>query len=365
MRKPFALLAPLVARVVLAGCGGGARTEQGPPSAPQSTPVSATPSTATPPSSSPSASPSTRTVSTDAPTRPYVLRRRLHVGGQALPGRFYGVTARGDAWVALSVQGATSWGVGATAHRLPNGERGWLSTDGRYLLTASRWEDCGDDAGRHTCVIRLLDTSGEEPTRRLVMRRTIEVVGVTDQGVVVLTEGAALRWDELVWDAAGGADAVQSLEDSPPMTEWAMQGWEPGGFGLAGFEFSVGNVPGRWLGEIVDGQLRPRLRLRDNTEPGPGGRWVLGNPWMQTPAAQLPGPRTSRILRAWRLKAPGKPVRLRAPGGWSFAEADAAPSVVFWESADAFLALVLDARKGGDRLARCDIPLATCVTVAH
>lgn len=364
MRKPLAALALLVALVVVAGCGGEARTEQAPPSPPQSAPVSATPSTATPPSTPPSAPPSAGTVSTEAPTRPYVLRRRLHVGGQVLPGRFHLVTARGDAWVALSVQGSTFWGVGTTAHRLPHGERGWLSTDGRYLLTASRWEDCGGD-GRHSCVIRLVDTSGEEPSRRLVMRRTIEVVGVTDQGVVVLTEGAALRWDELLWDAAGGADAVQSLEDSPPMTEWAMQGWEPGGFGLAGFEFSAGNVPGQWLGDIVDGQLRPRLRLPDNTEPGPGGTWVLGNPWMQTPAAQLPGPRTTRILRAWSLKRLGKPVQLRAPSGWSFAEADAHPSVVFWESADAFLALVLDARKGGDRLARCDIPLATCVTVSE
>ena len=358
MRKPLALPALLVALVVVAGCGGEARTEQAPPSPPQSTAASSTPSTATPPSP-----PSTRTVSTDAPTRPYVLKRRLHVGGQSLPGRFYGVTARGDAWVALSVQGATFWGVGTTTHRLPNGERGWLSTDGRYLLTASRWDDCGDDAGRHTCVIRLLDTSGEAPTRRLVMRRTIEVVGVTDQGVVVLTEGAALRWDELVWDAAGGAHTVQSLQESPPMTEWAMQGWEPGGFGLAGFQFSAGNVPGQWLGDIVDGQVRPRLRLPDNTEPGPGGGWVLGNPWMQTPAAAVSGQRTSRVLRAWSLKRPGKAVQLRAPRGWFFAAAAADPSVVFWESADAFLALVLDARKGGDRLARCDIPLATCVTI--
>ena len=352
MRKPLALLALLIALVVVAGCVGEARTEQAPPSPPHSTPASPTP---TPPSAP--------TVSTEAPTRPYVLRRRLHVGGQVLPGRFYGVTARGDAWVALSVQGSTFWGVGTTAHRLPNGARGWLSTDGRYLLTASRWDVCGGDGG-HTCVIRLLDASGEEPTRRLVMRRPIEVVGVTDQGVVVLTEGAALRWDELLWDAAGGAHSVQSLEDSPPMTEWAMQGWEPGGFGLAGFQFSAGNVPGQWLGDIIDGQLRPRLRLPDNTEPGPGGRWVLGNPWMQTPAAQLPGPRTTRILRAWSLKRPGKPVRLRAPRGWSFAAAAADPSLVFWESADAFLALVVDTREGGDRLARCDIPLATCVTVA-
>ena len=357
MRK---LLTLLVALVVVTGCGGEARTEQAPPSPPQSTPASPTP---TPPPTSSPEPPSTPTVSTEAPTRPYVLKRRLHVDGQVLPGRFDLVTARGDTWVALSVQGSTSWGVGTTAHRLPDGARGWLSPEGRYLLTASRWEDCGDDGGRHTCVIRLLDTSGEEPARRLVMRRTIEVVGVTDQGVVVLTEGAALRWDELVWDAAGGARAVQPLEDSPPMTEWAMQGWEPGGFGLAGFEFSAGNVPGRWLGDIVDGQLRPRLRLPDNTEPGPGGRWVLGNPWMQTPAAQLPGPRTTRILRAWKLERPGQPVQLLAPRGWSFAEADASPSVVFWESADTFLALVLDARKGGDRLARCDIPLATCVTV--
>ena len=358
MRKPPAPLALLVALVVVAGCGGESRTEQaaGPP---QSTPSSPTSPTPTPPS----APPSTPTVSTEAPTRPYVLRRRLHVGGQVLPGRFYGVTARGDAWVALSVQGSTSWGVGTTAHRLPHGERGWLSTDGRYLLTASRWDACGGD-GRHSCVIRLWDTSGEEATRRLVMHRTVEVVGVTDRGVVMLTEGASLRWDELLWDAAGGAHTVQSLEDSPPMTEWAMQGWEPAGFGLAGFQFSAGNVPGQWLGEIVDGQLRPRLRLPDNTEPGPGGRWVLGNPWMQTPAAQFPGPRTTRTLSAWRLERPGKPVRLRAPRGWFFAEAAASGSPVFWEGADTFLALVLDARKGGDRLARCDIPLATCVTVA-
>ena len=352
MRKPLALLALLVALVVVAGCVGEARTEQAPPSPPHSTPASPTP---TPPS--------TPTVSTEAPTRPYVLRRRLHVGGAGASRPL--LRRHGTRRCLGGSLGAGVNVVGGGHDCAPASERGAGMAVDRRPLPPHRFAvgRLRRRRGRHTCVIRLLDTSGEEPTRRLVMRRTIEVVGVTDQGVVVLTEGAALRWDELVWDAAGGAHSVQSLEDSPPMTEWAMQGWEPGGFGLAGFQFSAGNVPGQWLGDIIDGQLRPRLRLPDNTEPGPGGRWVLGNPWMQTPAAQLPGPRTTRILRAWSLKRPGKPVRLRAPRGWSFAAAAADPSVVFWESADAFLALVVDTRKGGDRLARCDIPLATCVTV--
>ena len=37
--------------------------------------------------------------------------------------------------------------------------------------------------------------------------------------------------------------------------------------------------------------------------------------------------------------------------------------VVFWEDADTFVARVVDSRQSGDRLARCDMPLGTCVLV--
>ncbi len=345
MRK---LLVVVVALVVMTGCGGEDRAEQAAPSPPSSTSASPITSPALP-------------VSTAAPGRTYVLKGRLHVGEQVLPGRFYSVTARGDAWITDSGRESAFWGVGTTAHRLPAGDRGWLSTDGRYLLTASPWEDCGDDDVEPACALRLLDTTGQEPTRHLVMRRPIEVVGVTNQGVVVLTESAARRWDELVWDAASGDATVKTLVDSPPMREWAMQGWEPREFGPAGFEFNAGNVPGRWLGEIVDGELRPRLRLPDYTEPGPGGTWALGTRWLDVrpPAAQ--GLATTRTLRAWRVKGSGTPVQLRAPRGWSFAQAAAGASAVFWEDPDTFLALVVDSRMGGDRLARCVIPRAFCV----
>ena len=56
-------------------------------------------------------------------------------------------------------------------------------------------------------------------------------------------------------------------------------------------------------------------------------------------------------------------VRLHAPRGWSFA-ASGDGNVVFWESPAAFLVLVVDSRMGGDRLTRCNLPLATCVLVA-
>jgi hypothetical protein len=247
------------------------------------------------------------------------------------------------------------WGRGADAHRLPNGGRGWLSPSGRYLLTASRWEDCGDD-GKQICVIRVRDITGAEPGRRLVVRRPIEIVGVSDQGLVVLTESAAVRWDELVWDAAGGARAERTLRDSPPMRKWAMKGWDPIGFGPGGFEFT--NSLGHWLGEIVDGELRPLRRLPAiEAEPGPGGKWAVDTAWPTTRSY----PATKQVLRAWRLKGHRKPARLPAPRGWSFVRT-ATP--VMWENADTLLAVVVDSRKGGDRLVRCDLPLATCVTVA-
>jgi hypothetical protein len=353
MRK----LVALVALAVLVGCGGGPDTKDAAPSRPRATPSPTTPSPTKPSPTTPT-SPvtSTPTVSTSPPTGPYALKGRLHLGDQVVPGRFGVVTTRGRTWVAYSMDETMVWGMGADVHRLPNGGRGWLSPSGRYLLTASRWEDCGDDDGKQICVIRLLDTTGAEPTRRLVLRRPIEVVGVSNQGVVVLTESAALRWDELVWDAAGGASAEQTLTDSPPMTEWAMKGWEPIGFGHAGFEFT--NSLGHWLGKIVDGELRPLHRLpATETEPGPGGKWAVDTAWPPTHSH----PATKQVLRAWRLQGHAKPARLRAPRGWSFAQT---PTPVVWESADTFLAVVVDSRKGGDRLARCDIPLATCVTVA-
>jgi hypothetical protein len=302
-----------------------------------------------------------------------VLKGHLHVGGQVVPGRFWAVTAAGKAWVALPRQGSAVWGVGTTAHALRRGAEARLSADGRYLVVSSGSEAClGYDARRSTCVVRLLDATGKVAPRRLTIRRTmgrpgtamqVEVLGVTDQGAVVLNRFADHSWDDLVWDAAGGAHGTQPLTYLPPSRDWAVQGWEQGGFGPAGFEFSTGSGPERWLGEIVDGQLRPRVRLPENTTPGPGARWVLGTAWQQTRPGSASGPRTTRVLRAWRPQRRGKPVRLRAPHGWSFAQ-DTGPSPVSWESADAFLALLVDARQGGDRLARCDIPLATCVTLA-
>jgi hypothetical protein len=254
---------------------------------------------------------------------------------------------------------AMVWGRGAEAHRLPNGERGWLSPSGRYLLTASRWEDCdGGDEGKQICVLRVLDTTRAEPTRRLVLRRPVDVFGVSDQGLVVLTGSTAFRWEGLLWDAAGGDRDVQPLRESTPMTTWAMQWWDPIGFGPAGFEFSSGNVPGHWLGEIVDGELRPLRRLpATEAEPGPGGTWAVSTAWPTTHSY----PATKSVVRAWRLQGHAKQVRLRAPRGWSFAQT-ATP--VVWESTETFLAVVVDSRKGGDRLARCHIPHATCVIVA-
>ncbi len=307
------------------------------------------------------------------PTVPYLLKGRLHVDGAVLPGRYAGVVVRGKTWLGWERwDGPWAWGTGATTHPLPEGIVAKLSPGGRYLATVTGGEHCegvGLNLEGRPCTVRLRDTSGAEPDRRLRVTRTVVLVGVTDHGAVVLTEGAALRWDELVWDAAGGADAVQSLVDSPPLREWARQGWEPNGFGHAGFELHTGNVPGRWLGDIVDGEARLRFQIPDGVEPGPDGAWVLATRWAvsqnrrELKGALEPTTPTLRVRALGKRGRLGAPVPLQAPTGWFFARATPGDDAVFWEDADTFVARVVDSRQSGDRLARCDLPLATCVLV--
>lgn len=309
-----------------------------------------------------------------APSVPYLLKGRLHVGRAVLPGRYTGVLVRGRTWLGWERwDGPWTWGTGTTTHRLRARTVAKLSPSGRYLATVTGGEHCegvGLNLEGKPCTVRLHDTSGAEPDRRLRVGRTVVLVGVTDHGVVVLTEGAALRWDELVWDAAGGADAVQPLVDSPQLREWARQGWEPSGFGHAGFELHTGNVPGRWLGDIVDGEARLRFQIPEGAEPGPDGAWILATRWSVSRdqrrelkgALELTAP-TLRVRALGKRGRLGAPVPLHAPTGWFFARATPGDDVVFWEDADTFVARVVDARQSGDRLARCDLPLATCVLV--
>jgi hypothetical protein len=311
-------------------------------------------------------------VNTAAPTLPYLLKGRLYVEGQVLPGRYAGVIVRGKTWLGWEHwDGPRTWGTGATTHRLPAVNAAEISSDGRFIATVRGGEHCegvGLNSEHKKCVVSLLDTSGAQPPRRLVVPRTVVLAGVSDQGVVVLTEGAALRWNELMWDATGGADRVVPIEDSPGMREWAMHDWGPGSFGNAGFEFFTPNVSQRWLGELVDGEVRARFRIPEDVEPGPGGAWVLADPWWYQDgppelegALELTVPTfTGRTLgKRGRL---GAPVLLHAPTGWFFARVTV-DDMVYWEDPDTFLARVVDSRQSGDRLARCDLPLATCVLV--
>lgn len=309
-----------------------------------------------------------------APTVPYLLKGRLHVDGAVLPGRYAGVVVRGKTWLGWERwDGPRMWGTGTTAHPLPSGIVAKLSPGGRFLATAGD-KGCMGDAfkpGGNTCVIRLWDTSGAHSPRRLVRQtQQLELEGVTDHGAVLVSEYADRRWDELVWNAAGGSDAMQPLVDSAPLREWARQGWEPDGFGHAGFELHTGNVPGRWLGDIVDGEARLRFPIPEGVELGPDGAWILATRWSVSRnqrrelkgALELTAP-TLRVRSLGKRGRLGAPVPLHAPTGWFFARATPGDDVVFWEDADTFVARVVDSRQSGDRLARCDLPLATCVLV--
>jgi hypothetical protein len=312
----------------------------------------------------------TSSLSATSPTRPYLLAGRMHVGSQVVPGRYVGAVVRGKTWLAWRRwEGRRDWGTDASVHHLPAVNAAQVSPDGRFIATVSGGEHCEGvrlNREHEKCAVSLLDTSGSQPPRRLVVGRTVVLVGVSEQGGVVLTEGADRGWDELIWDPAGGADGLVPIEGSPEMQQWAMHDWEPGSFGVAGFEFFAPNVSQRWLGELVDGQVRPRVRLPEDVEPGPGGAWVLSDPWSRQPR-DLEGAleKTVPSLTARTLGADGglgPRVRLEAPTGWFFAEATT-DETVFWEDADTFVARVVDSRQSGDRLARCDLPAGSCVLV--
>lgn len=352
MRKLLALVAVLA----VSGCSADATAPQ------PAQPTEQTTSAGSPASG----------VLTAAPTRPYLLKGRLHVGRDVLPGRYAGLVVRGKTWLGWKRwDGPRFWGTDTTTHRLPAVNAVEISTDGRFIATVSGGEHCegvGLNREHKKCVVSLLDTSGTQPPRRLVVGRTVVLAGVSEQGVVVLTEGADLGWDELMWDATGGADGVVPIDDSPRMQAWAMHDWGPGSFGAAGFEFFAPNVSERWLGEFVDGQVRPRFPIPDAVEPGPGAAWAIGTAWASLGQRRLRAAfePTTATLRARTLGKQGKlgePVRLRAPAGWFFARGPQPGDVVFWEDADTFLVRVVDSRQSGDRLARCDLPLATCVLV--
>lgn len=318
-----------------------------------------------------SASTPTSGVSTAAPTVPYLLKGRVHAGGQVMPGRYAGFAVRGKTWLGWERwEGRRTWGTDTTAHRLPAVNAVEMSPDGRFIASVSGGEHCegvGLNTEHNTCIVSLVDTSGAQDPRRLVVARTVVLAGVSDQGVVVLTEGAGLRWNELMWDATGGADGVVPIEDSPAMRAWAMHDWGPGSFGNAGFEFFAPNVSQRWLGELVDGQVRARFRIPRDVELGPGGAWVVRHPWLggwrDLKGALEPTTATLQARSLGKHGNLGAAVQLRAPADWSFARAAEPGDVVFWEDADTFVARVVDSRQSGDRLARCDLPLATCVLI--
>lgn len=340
------LLVPALA-LLLAGCGTGVTsTDETAASSPASTPAKAD---------------APAPVSPVPPEHAYVLKNRLHVGGQQLPGKYAGLTSHGDTWIAY-VRGGDSpgwiWGVGTTVHPVP-GAVVQLSPRGRYVATATD-NGCSVDEG--ACVLRFFDTRTGRKAR-LGLRGRFDLIGVTDQGAVLVKEGNPQSRGHKVWEAARGATSTRPVVEVGVMSGWAMNDWDAA-FGNAGLTLCCGNIRGQWLGELVDGEVRRGRPIPKDVEPGPAGHWWVLNAWInrvpRTPGAGRVA--TTRAIEVRQVRDDGGHVRLPAPEGWTFAAADWS-GVVQWEDADTFLARVVDARGGGDRLARCDIPLATCVLV--
>ncbi|NYD55843.1 hypothetical protein BKA08_000081 [Nocardioides marinisabuli] len=300
------------------------------------------------------ATPSPTSISTSAPSVPFVVDERLHVDGTQVPGRWWGVESRGQQWLAQQADGSWwSGGPGRDTGRIAAelDQPPVLSPDGGYVAMI--------DLGQGAPVLTGFDTEpageglGAAPVDlpRSEGGTTIRVRAVTDQGDVVV-QGSRTA---LVWRAGtGDQTTVLDLSRTAPGQQ-VLEATAAGLVVVDGLDSDPQSVPAYLADLSPDGRLTRTgtLPLYDDLEVSPGGtRLVL------SPPATLGGEVESVGSLEARAVAGGEEVRLAAPDGWGFAVGTWA-----WED-DRTLVAELHADDGrpaaSPQLARCDAATGVC-----
>lgn len=332
-REP--LLAAAAMLLVVAGALGAVRLLAGDDRDPAPAPAPAPTSSATP---SIGPSQADAPLSRSAPSRPYVLDRRLHVDGQQVPGDdWWSVRPAGDAWIAARGMPVTWWwGRGPDAQPLPGGEdvTPQLSPGGRYVALARIVDGNG--------IVTVLDTrSGQDVPGTPADLGPVRpedgayVVAVTDDPTVVIRRGAGyVTWSREA--TSGTLSGRQVLAATPAGVVVADDdGTRP----------ALASLSPR-------GDLTPLRDLpeHDALAVSPGATWLVWAP-LGTLGGEVTGI-TSLEVAALDGAAPDT---LVTPDGWAFR-----PQTWQWEDDDHVLAVAVDDR-ARERLVRCRPQPASCV----
>lgn len=301
------------------------------------------------------------TLSTGAPTVPYVLDQRLYVDGRQVPGDWWFVESRHGVWVAQRTDGAWWWGgpgveaglIDATIEQAPvispNGRyiAYVVVIDGRALVNGFTTGPSGEGFGPPPA-----DAPSTEDGVAVTVR------AVTDDGEVILQgTRTSLMWPT-VYD---GEQAVVDLSETAP-DQVVLQA-TPAGLvvvdGANGAVDATSTAP--YLATVSpDGRLTRAATLPtyDALDVSPSGAWLV-----RSPAGTLGGEVTSvATLWAQRVGSGDDEVVLEAPAGWGFAN-----NVWAWEDDETLVSVLLPADGDESRRARpvrCSVALGECRALA-
>ncbi|WP_193609861.1 hypothetical protein [Nocardioides lijunqiniae] len=295
-------------------------------------------------------------VSTEAPTVPYVVDGRLYSGGEQVPGQWWALQTGGEVWLATQSDGSWWWGRPGGEPRRLEGEvqqSPALSPDGRYVawidvssgqavLTGADTQPAGEGFG--AAPIEDLPTSEEGVG--------LTVPAVTNEGDVFVTGWRTrLMWRAQFEDQRTVVDLAETAPGQRVLQATAA--------GLVVVDESDGPTDSATTAPYlatVSGEGRidevAQLPTFDSVEVSTGGTWLV-----RSAAGTTVGDVTGTGTLQAQPTEGGDEVVLQAPQGGAFGN-----SSWHWEDDDNLIAWVMPAgRDDGGQAARCNIRIGDCV----
>lgn len=271
----------------------------------------------------------------------------LWVGGEQVPGEWWGVEGRGTRWIGVQFDRTWWWGNDAQPRRMEGevDQGPAISTSGRYLAyvvgSGREWTLVGIDTQDGATLGTL-----ELPRQR--MSPAPRAVAVTDDGLVVVG-GPRFQW---LWRPLVDGATVDLARTAPGQ---AVVGGTDAGLVVneGRYDRTDGAQGAPYLARIAeDGALRRLGPVPTHDAVAAGEKWL---------AYALPGTLGGEALgpdelQVQRLDGSATGV-VAAPEGWRFN-----PSDMQWETADELLVVLVSA-DGDEALARCRPDQETCALV--
>ncbi|WP_157559170.1 hypothetical protein [Nocardioides sp. Soil774] len=282
------------------------------------------------------------------PDVPVEVDGDLWVGGEQVPGEWWGVEGRGTRWIGVQLDRTWWWGNDAQPRRMEGevDQGPAISASGRYLAYVvgggREWTAVAvdtDDGGHDVGTVEL-------PHER--MSPAPRAVAVTDDGLVVVG-GPRFQW---VWRPLVDGATVELARAAPGQ---AVVGSTAGGLVVneGRYDRTDGAQGAPYLARIAeDGTLRRLGPVPTHDALEASEQWLAYAP-PGTLGGEAWGPDRLQVQRLDGSRAGV----LAAPDGWRFN-----PSDMQWETAGGLLVVVVSP-DGDEALARCRPDKMTCTMV--